>query len=159
MRGIQLMQQLMLPIIPQGTTIINGQVSVDNRNDEWFYFLGGIPIYSHQAGNKRLFRLHTSQLINTGSCRSIDIMTTFGVSKSSVMRSLRQLREKGADSFFEPRQSRKGGPIFTFEVLQQAQQSLDQGMTPNEVAKELGIRADTFRKAISDGRLKKSLPY
>ncbi|WP_428354266.1 hypothetical protein [Methyloprofundus sp.] len=43
------MQQLMLPIIPQGTTIINGQVSVDNRNDEWFYFLGGIPIYSHQG--------------------------------------------------------------------------------------------------------------
>ncbi|WP_428354460.1 hypothetical protein [Methyloprofundus sp.] len=78
------MQQLMLPIIPQGTTIINGQVSVDNRNDEWFYFLGGIPIYSHQADNKRLFRLHTSQLINTGSCRSIDIITTFGVSKSSV---------------------------------------------------------------------------
>ena len=81
------MQQLMLPIIPQGTTIINGQVSVDNRNDEWFYFLGGIPIYSHQADNKRLFRLHTSQLINTGSCRSIDIITTFGVSKSSVGRS------------------------------------------------------------------------
>ena len=157
MQGIDLMQQLMLPIIPQGTTIINGQVSVDNRNDEWFYFLGGIPIYSHQADNKKLFRLHTSQLINAGSCRSIDIITTFGVSKSSVMRSLRQLREKGADSFFEPRPSRKGGPLFTLEVLQQAQQYLDQGMTPNEAAKELGIRADTFRKAISDGRLKKSL--
>ncbi|WP_428352967.1 hypothetical protein [Methyloprofundus sp.] len=43
--------------------------------------------------------------------------------------------------------------------MQQAQEYLDQGMTPNEAAKELGIRADTFRKAISDGRLKKSLPY
>jgi hypothetical protein len=68
MLGIELMQQLMLPIIPQGTTVINGQVSVDNRNDEWFYFLDGIPIYSHQADNKKLFRLHTSQLINAGSC-------------------------------------------------------------------------------------------
>lgn len=149
------MQQLILPMIPHGTTLINAQVSVDNRNDEWFYFLSGIPIYSHQANNKKLFRLHTAQLINAGACRSIDIIRTFGVSKSSVMRSLRQLREKGADSFFEPRATRKGGSIFTAEVLQQAQLYLDQGMTPNEAANELDIITDTFRKAISDGRLKK----
>ena len=135
------MQQLILPMTPHGTTVINGQVSVDNRNDEWFYFLSGIPIYSHQADNKKLFRLHTAQLINAGA----DIIRTFGVSKSSVMRSLRQLREKGADSFFELRASRKGGPIFTPEVLQQAQQYLDLGMTPNEAANELDVIADTFR--------------
>jgi hypothetical protein len=41
--------------------------------------------------------------------------------------------------------------------LQQAQQYLDRGMTPKEAAKDLAIRADTLRKAISDGRLKKSL--
>jgi len=70
------------------------------------------------------------------------------------MRSLRQLREKGADSFFEPRPTRKGGPIFTPNVLQQAQQYQDQGMTPNEAANELDILSDTFRKAINDGRLK-----
>ena len=156
-RGLPLMQQLMLPIIPHGTTIINGQVSVDNRNDEWFYFLSGIPIYSHQADNKKLFRLHTSQLINSGACRSIDIIRTFGIPKSNVMRSLRQLREKGADSFFEPRTRRKGGTILTPDVLQQAQHSLDQGMTPREAGDELAIKADTLRKAISDGRLKKSL--
>ncbi|MEL7290630.1 MAG: hypothetical protein AAGJ67_01820 [Pseudomonadota bacterium] len=151
------MPQLFLPVIPQGTTIINGQVSVDNRHDEWFYFLGGIPIYSHQAANKKLFRLHTSQLINAGACRPIDIIKTFAVSKSSVMRSLRQLRERGAESFFEARASRKNGHVFTAEVLQQAQQYLDQGMLPNEVARELAIKRDTFGKAISDGRLKKSL--
>ncbi len=149
------MQQLLLPIIPHGTTIINGQVSVDNRNDEWFYFLGGIPIYSHQGDNKKLFRLHTSQLINSGACRAIDIIRTFGVSKSNVMRSLRQLREKGADSFFEPRAIRKGGTVLPPEVLQQAQHHLDQGMTPTEAANELDIKADTLRKALSDGRLKK----
>ncbi len=150
------MQQLLLPIIPQGTTLINGQLSVDNRNDEWFYFLGGIPIYSHLAENKKLFRLHTSQLINAGACRSIDIIRTFGVSKSNVMRSLRQLREKGADSFFEPRVLRKGGTVLTPEVLQQAQHYLDQGMTPTETANELDIKSDTLRKAVSDGRLKKT---
>jgi transposase-like protein len=149
------MQQLLLPLIPHGTTIINGQLSVDNRHDEWFYFLGGLPIYSHRADNKKLFRLHTSQLINSGACRAIDIIRTFGVSKSNVMRSLRQLREKGADSFFEPRVSRQGGTVLTPEVLQQAQQHLDQGMTAKETANELDIKSDTLRKALSDGRLKK----
>ncbi len=149
------MQQLLLPMIPLGSTIINGQLSVDNRNDEWFYFLGGIPIYSHRADNKKLFRLHTSQLINSGACRSIDIIRTFGVSKSNVMRSLRQLREHGADSFFETRVRRTGGTILTSEVLSKAQQALDQGMTAKEIANELSIRADTLGKAISDGRLKK----
>lgn len=152
------MQQLLLPIIPYGATVINGQVSVDNRSDEWFYFLSGLPIYSHQADNKKLFRLHTSQLINAGACRPVDIIRTFGVSKSNVMRSLKQLREQGSESFFLPRASRQGGAIFTSDVLQQAQQHLDQGMTANEAANELGIRVDTFRKAISDGRLKKSQP-
>lgn len=151
------MQQRLVPLIPHGATSINGQVSVDNRNDEWFYFLGGIPIYSHRADNKQLFRLHTSQLINSGACRSIDIIRTFGVSKSNVMRSLKQLREEGAESFFEPRVRRTGGAVLTAEVLQQAQHFLDQGMTSKEVAKELDIKADTLRKAMSDGRLKKSL--
>lgn len=149
------MQQRLLPLIPHGTTIINGQLSVDNRHDEWFYFLGGLPIYSHRADNKKLFRLHTSRLINSGACRAIDIIRTFGVSKSNVMRSLRQLREKGADSFFEPRASRQGGTVLTPEVLQQAQHHLDHGMTPKEAANELDIKSDTLRKAISDGRLKK----
>lgn len=45
------MQPLMPPIIPQGTTVINAQVSVDSQNDEWFYFPGGIPVYSHQIDN------------------------------------------------------------------------------------------------------------
>ncbi len=148
------MQQLQLPLIPEGSTLINGQVSVDNRNNEWFYFLSGIPIYSHQADNKNLFRLHTSQLINAGACRAIDIINTFGIPKSNVMRSLRQLREQGADSFFQPRPSRKGGPILTPDVLQQAQHYLDQGLAPKDAANELGILPDTLRKAISDGRLK-----
>ena len=106
---------------------------------------------------KNLFRLHTLKLINSGACRSIDIIRTFGIPKSNVMRSLRQLREKGADSFFEPRTRRQGGTLLTPDVLQQAQHYLDQGMTPREAADELAIKADTLRKAISDGRLKKSL--
>ncbi len=49
----------------------------------------------------------------------------------------------------------KGGTVLTPEVLQRAQHFIDQGMTATETANELAIKADTLRKAISDGRLKK----
>ena len=68
-------------------------------------------------------------------------------------RSIKKLREEGPAAFFRKRSGRRGGKIFTPEVLKQAQQLLDQNVPRGEAAKELGIKPDTFRKAIYDGRL------
>ena len=84
-------QQLMLPIIPSGATEINNQVSVWCGEERWTYFLGLYPIYSHHSSDQLLFRLCTSLLIESGACRQIDIIKTFGISKSSVDRSVRLL--------------------------------------------------------------------
>jgi hypothetical protein len=62
--------QLILPCIPAGATEINYRVGV------W------------RADDLRMFRIVTSQLINSGGCRQTDILRTFGVSKSSIIRSL-----------------------------------------------------------------------
>jgi biotin operon repressor len=104
-----------------------------------------------------MFRLVTSQLINCGACRSADIIRTFGVSKSSVDRAIRKLREAGSDAFFTHRKrGRRGGTILTQEVLDRAQALLDQDHSRTEVANELGIDRDPLRKAIKDGRLHES---
>jgi transposase len=66
-------------------------------------------------------------LIDSGACRSVDIQNTFGVSKSSVVRSLNKLRSGGSEAFFEQRRVRRGGKVFTSEVLEKAQRLLDQG--------------------------------
>ncbi|MFT5164302.1 MAG: orotate phosphoribosyltransferase-like protein [Alteromonadaceae bacterium] len=42
----------------------------------------------------------------------------------------------------------------TPKVIEQAQSLLDEGLHPNEVAEELGIKKDTLSKAVSAGRLK-----
>ena len=80
-------------------------------------------------------------------------MRAFGVSKSSVDRSLKKLREEGPAAFFRKRTTRRSGTVFTPEVLKQAQQLLDQHFSRGDVAKEFGIKPDTLRKAIYDGRL------
>jgi len=150
------MPQQILPLIPRGATQINGLVSVWRNDESWTYFLATHPIYSHSKNDHRMFRLTTSQLIDCGACRQVDIRRVFGVSKSSVIRSLNKLRSGGAEAFFVQRRSRRGGKVFTTAVLDKAQRLLDQGYTRNDAVEQLGIKYDTFRKAINDGRLKES---
>jgi hypothetical protein len=156
MKGKDAMPQQILPLIPRGATQINGLVSVWRNDENWTYFYGTYPIYSHQTSDQQMFRWVTSQLVNSGACRQVDIQRTFGVSKSSVIRSLNKLRSGNAEAFFVQRRGRRSGKVFTTDVLERAQSLLDQGYLRKEAAQELGIKYDTFRKAINDGRLSES---
>lgn len=146
-------QQLILPLIPDGATEINERVCVWRSEERWTYFLGTHPIYAHHGSDQRMFRLVTSLLIDSGACRQVEILRTFGVSKNSVIRSLRKLRRGGGESFFQPRRGRRGGRVLTSEIMENAQRLFQQGCSRREASDELGVRYDTLRKAISDGRL------
>ncbi len=150
------MPQQILSMIPKGTTPINDVVSVWRDEEKLVYFLGIYPIYFHRPDDRNLFQLFTAQLIESGACRQIEIIKTFGVSKNSVIRSQRKLRSGGFQAFFKKRQGHKGGHVLTPEVLEQAQSLLDRGYTRQEAAEELEIRCDTLRKAINDGRLQET---
>jgi len=147
------MPQLILPLIPPGATEINELVSVCQEQKRWFYFVGLQPVFSHEADDQKMFSIISSQLIDSGACRQVDILNAFGVSKSNVARSVKKLREKGTEAFFKPRKKRSGGKILTPEILEQAQSFLDQGRSRYEISSDLKIKYDTLRKAINDGRL------
>jgi hypothetical protein len=140
-------------MIPPGATEINHRVCVWRGEDRWTYFLGAYPVYAHGLDDQRMFRMVTSQLIDSGGCRLVDILNTFGVSKSSVIRSLKKLRSEGPEGFFKARRGRRGGSVLTSEVLDRAQQLVHQGLSRRQTADELGVAYDTLRKAFEDGRL------
>lgn len=146
--------QLLLPFISPGVTQINPRVSVWKDDDRWTYFLGQFPIYSHKVDDQRMFRLTIAQLIESGACRQTEVINAFGVSKSSVIRAQNKLRKGGAEAFFIDRRGRTGGTVLTPEVLDRAQSLLDNGLPRKEIAEELGVKYDTLRKAVNDGRLK-----
>ncbi len=81
-----------------------------------------------------MFRFITAQLVISGACRQVDIINCFGVSKNSIIRSVNKLKNEGAEAFFKPRQGRRGGTIFTSEVLEQAQGLPNQGLPRKEVS-------------------------
>ena len=150
------MPQQILPLIPYGSTPINHLVSVYREKDRWIYYLGLYPIYTHMSKDGRMFRLVTSQLIDSGTCRQVDIINAFGVSKSSVIRAVNKLRSYGPESFFVQRRGCRGGKVLSSPVLEKAQSLLNQGYSRRDTAEELSVRYDTLRKAINDGRLKEN---
>lgn len=117
-------------------------------------FFRRIPIYSHRVDDQRMFRLTIAQLIESGACRQTEIIEAFGMSKSSVIRAQNKLRDGGSEAFFIDRRGRKCAPVLTPEVLDQAQSLLDKGLSRKDITEELGIKYDTLRKAIHDGRLR-----
>jgi transposase len=126
-------------------------------NGRWIYFCGAQPLFQHPEDDRRSFRMLTAQLIGQGACRQTDIVRAFGVSKNSVIRSVNRYRAGGVEAFYTPRTPR-GASVITPEVAAQAQSLLAAGSSPREVAKELGLKLDTLRKAIQQGRLIKPDP-
>jgi hypothetical protein len=149
--------QALLPLIADGATQIGGAFSVARENGQWIYFCGTQPVFQHPEGERRSFRMFTAQLVCHGACRQVDIVRTFGVSKNSVIRSVAKYRAGGANAFYEPRATR-GPSVITPAVTTQAQQLLGAGRSPAEVAAQLGLKLETLRKAIQQGRLTKPCP-
>lgn len=146
------MPQLLLPLIPEGASQINDALSVVRENDHWTYYLGAWPIFRHDENDRRTFRMFTAQLACQGACKQADLIRTFGVSKNSVLRSVHKFREEGIDGFYQSRNVR-GPSVLTADVLTRAQESLNAGQRPQEVAQQLGLKYDTLRKAIQHGRV------
>jgi transposase len=149
--------QALLPLIPVGATRINDLLSVVRENGQWIYFHGARPLFQHLETDRRSFRMFTAQLICLGSCRQIEIVRAFGVSKNSVIRSVNTYRAGDVNAFYAPRVTR-GASVTTPEVTLQAQQLLLAGWSRKEVAAQLGLKLDTLRKAIQQGRLTETAP-
>ena len=147
------MPQALLPLIPAGATTVNDRISVLREDGEWTYFYGVDPIFRHPETDTRSFRMFTAQLICQGACKQSDIVRAFGVSANSVKRSVKKYRNEGIASFYRPRVGR-GGTVLTDAVTRRAQELLDRGSSRNDVAVELGVKRDTLRKAIKQGRLR-----
>lgn len=146
------MPQMQLPLIPSGTKSINNIWSVDNAGERWTYFQGIAPVFAHDAKCLASFRMFTAQLVYNGCCKQTEIIRAFGVSKSSVGRAVKKYSEGGIAAFFQPRKGR-GGSVITEAVKARVEELFVSGMSAEEAAEELGIKYDTLRKAIAQGRV------
>ena len=151
------MAQALLPLIPHGATRINDRISVVRKDGQWTYYYGVDPIFSHPEADRQTFGMFTAQLVCQGACQQVDIIRIFGVCTNSVRRSVKKYRQAGVAGFYRSRKGR-GPTVLTDPVVAQAQERLGSGCTRRQVADQLGIRYDTIRKAINQGRLHEATP-
>jgi hypothetical protein len=141
-----------LPLLANGATRISDLISVARQIDQWIYFCGAQPVFQHAESDRRSFQMFTAQLVCQGVCRQVDIVRAFGVSKNSVIRSVNKYRAGGVKAFYTPGATR-GASVMTPQVTAQAQQLLGAAWSRRDVAEHLGLKLDTLRKAIQQGRL------
>lgn len=148
------MHQMQLPIFPPGLTFINRQIGFEKKDGRIYYFHGLLPVFSHDEDDLESFRFITSQLVLGGNVKQVEIVKAFGISYISVKRSVKRLREQGAQGFFTKAKGRSPH-ILTPNIVEKAQKLLYNGHNPSEVARKLNLKANTVRKAIQAGRLNK----
>jgi transposase len=146
------MPQVQLPVFPVGVTHITAELAVQKEDGVVTYLNGTMPVFQHGEDDLRSFRMITAQFCVTGVTSQAQIIRTFDVSKTLVMRAVRRYREKGPQGFFEPRKTR-GAAVLTPPVLEQVQALLDQGIEIREAAEQLGLKPNTVKKAVLAGRL------
>jgi transposase len=147
------MPQMQLPIFPAGVTEINRQIAVQNEAGTIYYLHGHLPVFQHGERDVRAFRMFTSQMIVTGTVKPKEIVQAFGVPMVTVRRYVKIYREQGVNGFYAVRPRHSSASVLNGEVLQRAQQLLDEGQSITEVSKNLKVLANTLSKAIGAGRL------
>jgi transposase len=152
------MPQKLLPIIPQGSIPINNLINVVREDNQWIYFCGIQPIFLHADDDLKSFRMFTAQLCCQGGCTQAQIIRIFGISKNSVLRAIAKYHQEGINGFYRQRRGHDGR-VITAEVKDRAQRLLDLGHNRKEVSKELGLKYDTLRKAINQGRLREETSH
>jgi hypothetical protein len=147
------MPQLQLPIFPAGVTEINSRVAVEAKEGQVCYVYGHLPVFQHEESDIRSFRMFTSQMILTGSVKPREIVETFSVPMVTVKRYMKVYRQQGAKGFYESKPRHSSASKLKGELLERAQQLLDQGRSVAEVGEELNVLGNTIHKAIRAGRL------
>jgi len=146
---------MQLPMFPTGVSEINSRVAVEARGGQICYVYGHLPVFQHEESDIRSFRMFTSQMIVTGSVKAREIVETFGVSIVTVKRYAKMYRQHGAKGFYEIKPRHSSASKLKGEVLERAQQLLDEGRSVPEVAEETDVLANTIHKAIRAGRLRR----
>ena len=150
------MAQLQLPVFPVGSTEVTHDLAIEKKDGQVTYFYGTLPVFSHAESDIASFKMITAQFYLNGYVKQMDIVRAFGVSPITVKRAVKRFQEEGPQGFYTEKKTR-GTTVLTAEVLKQAQQLLDDGLEPCEVADQLAIKRDTLSKAIRAKRLHKTV--
>ena len=147
------MLQLQIPGFPAGAICVNATVSVLEKDGHVTYFLGSDNYFMHPEGDAKAQRFAIATLIRNGHMRAVEVeRSSLAIPHRTLMRWLKQLDQKGPDSFF--REAARGGPsVMSQERCAECAQLLSNGKSIPDVARHVGLNESTIRKAVGRGAI------
>ncbi len=148
--------QMQLPIFPSDTKLVNATLGIRCVDDMVYYLHNGSPIFCHAQSNINHYRFICGNLVASNLCRASELADTLGVNRRSIERYAKKHREKGTDAYFNKTDRRGQCFKMTPEILLKTQEFLDDGLSKEEISRQLNISSSCIRDHIKKGNLKKS---
>ena len=143
--------QLLLPDFPDGATCIACGLHILNKDGELTYFVGGDNYFRHRLDDRASYRFILASLMDNGHVRPSELEAApLCIPHRSLMNWLKQLRTRGPDSFYRPRNC-PGGRVMTPGMAARCGQLLASGLSPAAVSKQTGVGYSTLKKALARG--------
>ena len=148
-------RRLLLPGFPEGSTKVGEALSILNKEGRVTYFVGADNYFSHREGDEQARRFALATLMENGHVRPRDLEEApLSIPHRTLMNWTAQLRKKGPDSFFRPK-DRSNPRVMTAEKIEECGKLMDECTSITELAKRAGVEESTLRKAIRRGAVKK----
>jgi transposase-like protein len=152
-REDELLQKL-LPLFSRDVTLINSYIGFANRDGIVYYFNGQMPLFRHEQNDLDSFKMFMAQLYVNGNAKQSEINRTFNLNPINMKRWSQKYMEGGARAFYTNGSAGSRKPhVLTEPVMEKVQSLFDEGYSPSEAGAQLGLKADTLRKAIKSGKL------
>ena len=147
--------QMLLPIFPKDTRLINAHLGLREQDGTVYYLMNGLPIHCHEKSDIKSFRYITATLVVNNLCKASELADTIGVNRRNIERYAQQLRKHGTSWFFNRSDKRGTSYKMTAEVLARIQARIDRGRSNYSIAKEIGISEGSIWYHLKKGTLKK----
>ena len=143
-----MLRQSWLPGFPEGAQKVGEALAILERDEQVTYFVGGDTYFTHPVGDDASRRFALSSLMENGHVRAIDLeKAPLLIPHRTLMNWVGQSRQQGPSSFFRPVPPTKPR-IMTVEKSAECARLLSEGQRVAEVARQVGIKESTLRKAI-----------
>lgn len=133
---------------PEGAQRIGQSLSILERDGQVIYFVGGDNYFSHPRDDLKSRRFVLASLMDNGHVRAVDLQgPPLLLPHRTLMNWTAQYRKAGSASFFRNPPAAKP-PVMSAQLCAQCAQLLARGIRPSVVARQVGIKESTLRKAL-----------
>ncbi len=151
-------KQSFIPGFPVGAQRIGEALSILKQDGRVTYYVGADDYFNHPQGDKAGERFAFACLMENGHVRAADLQKPpLSLPHRTLMNWCAQYRKDGSSSFFRGAPLKKP-PVMTEAIRAQCASLLGAGNSPSEIARLLGIKDSTIRKAIARKAIAMVLP-